>query len=334
MAVRKPRKRRPTPTAAPDAPPDAEAAPQEPAPERLQKVLAAAGLGSRRQCEEIIQAGRVEIDGQPVTELGTKVDPARQNVVVDGVPLKRARPAYYAVYKPEGVVSTNFDPDGRPRVIDLLPEHTERVFSVGRLDRASEGLMLLTNDGALAQALTHPKYGVAKTYEVIIAGRLEPEVIDRLLRGVHLAEGFARVANIRVISRRPQSTLVRMVLREGRNREIRRVLARVGHKALKIKRIGIAGLRIGSLKPGQFRRLTHDEIRALQQAATRARQPAGERAERPAGPPKTRGGKKKKPAAVAAVEKTRAGQRPGLGTIIGGESPSRPFKKKKKHARR
>ncbi|MBX7167335.1 MAG: pseudouridine synthase [Pirellulales bacterium] len=262
---------------------ETEAAP--PQPERLQKVLASAGVGSRRHCEEIITAGRVSVDGQVVTELGTRVVWPGQKIVVDDTTLKPPKLVYYAVFKPEGVVSTNYDPDGRARVIDLLPDHVERVFSVGRLDRASEGLMLLTNDGELAQKLTHPRFGVEKTYEVLIAGRVDAGSIDRLLRGVHLAEGIAKVAHLEVKSRRPQSTLVRMVLREGRNREIRRVLARVGHKALKIKRIAIAGLRLGNLKPGQFRRLTPDEVRELKRAAAgKQRQRRQEAAPAP-GPP-------------------------------------------------
>ncbi len=237
--------------------------------QRLQKVLAAAGLGSRRQCEELITAGRVEIDRRIVTELGTRVDPEQQEVRVDGVPLRRPKLAYYAVNKPSGVVSTSRDPSGRPRVVDLVPSRHERLFAIGRLDLHSEGLILVTNDGELANRLTHPRYGVAKTYRVIVAGSPSREVLDQLRRGVHLAEGVARAERVAVKSRHTGSTLLEMVLREGKNREIRRILARVGHKVLRLTRIAVGPVRLGDLPPGASRRLTHDEIKALKQAGMR-----------------------------------------------------------------
>ena len=230
--------------------------------ERLQKALAAAGLGSRRQCEELITAGRVEIDRRVVTELGTRVD-AAQEIRVDGVALRPAKLEYFAVNKPLGVVSTNRDPAGRPRVVDLLPPHGARLFAIGRLDLNSEGLILVTNDGELANRLTHPRYGVAKTYRVVVAGSPTPEVLRRLERGVRLAEGFARAERVEIKSRHKESTALEMVLREGKNREIRRILARVGHKVLRLTRTAVGPVRLGSLAPGEVRRLTHDEIRAL-----------------------------------------------------------------------
>ena len=155
-----------------------------PAGQRLQKVLAAAGVGSRRQCEELITSGRVEVDRRVVTELGTRVDPARQEIRVDGETLSAARAVYYAVNKPTGVVSTNRDPSGRPRVIDLVPSRGARLFPVGRLDLNSEGLILVTNDGELANRLTHPRYEVPKTYVVQVAGKPEPETLAKICRGV------------------------------------------------------------------------------------------------------------------------------------------------------
>jgi 23S rRNA pseudouridine2605 synthase len=231
-------------------------------------VLAAAGLGSRRQCEELILAGRVEVGGKVVTELGTRVGPGREQIRVDGVRLRQPKRVYYALNKPVGVVCTNRDPSGRPRVIDLIPAVRERLFTVGRLDLNSEGLILLTNDGDLANRLTHPRYGVEKTYRVLVAGHPGQEIAARLRRGVRLAEGLAKVAGVRVKKRYKQSALLEIVLDEGRNRQIRRVLARVGHKVLRLTRIGIGPLRLGDLAPGEYRRLGRREVDALHRAAT------------------------------------------------------------------
>jgi 23S rRNA pseudouridine2605 synthase len=235
--------------------------------ERLQKVLAAAGVGSRRHCEELILAGRVEVDRKVVTELGARVDPDRQRVRVDGVALRRPGHVYYAVNKPDGMVTTNRDPAGRPRVIDLMPASRERLFTVGRLDLHSEGLILLTNDGELAHQLTHPRFGVQKTYRVMVAGHPATETLAQLRRGVHLAEGAAKVDRIRIVRRYKRSTILEMVLSEGRNREIRRVLARVRHKVLRLQRIAVGPVRLGRLPPGRFRRLTNNEIAGLRRAA-------------------------------------------------------------------
>ncbi|HEX5472144.1 MAG TPA: pseudouridine synthase, partial [Lacipirellulaceae bacterium] len=191
--------------------------------ERLQKVLAQAGIASRRDCEELVREGRVEVDRQVVTELGTRVDPQRQEIRVDGGALPRPKLAYFAVNKPVGVVSTARDPAGRPRVIDLLPPNAPRLFCVGRLDLASEGLLLVTNDGELANGLTHPRHGVEKIYHVQVAGQVEHDVLAQLHRGIHLAEGFAHVKHVRIKSRRKRSTILEMVLDEGRNREVRRL---------------------------------------------------------------------------------------------------------------
>ncbi len=233
-------------------------------PERLQKALAAAGLGSRRQCEELITAGRVEVDRRVVTELGTRVDPLRQQIRVDGVPLARPKLVYYAVNKPVGILCTNRDPSGRPRVVDLVPTKDARLFTIGRLDLHSDGLILVTNDGELANRLTHPRYGVRKTYRVVVAGRPERDVLQKLLQGVHLAEGVARAERVKSKAFHKESTLLEMVLREGKNREIRRVLASVGHKVLRLTRIAVGPVRLGTLPTGACRRLTREEVAALQ----------------------------------------------------------------------
>lgn len=236
--------------------------------DRLQKVLAAAGVASRRECEQMITEGRVEVDGQVVSELGAKVDRHRQEIRVDGEPLPRPRLVYYAVNKPTGVVTTARDPAGRPRVIDLLPPSAGRVFTVGRLDLDSEGLILLTNDGELANQLTHPKHGVEKTYLVQVAGHVEPDVLAQLRRGVHLSEGYAHAVNARIKTKLKKSTMLEMVLDEGRNREVRRLLARVGHKVQRLTRVAVGPIRLGEMPRGAHRRLTQEEVRKLHEAVT------------------------------------------------------------------
>ena len=207
-----------------------------------------------------------------VTELGTRVDPARHEIRVDSVPLPRQKRVYYALNKPVGVVSTNRDPSGRPRVIDLVPSTPEQhLFAIGRLDLHSEGLILVTNDGELANRLTHPRYGVPKTYRVLVAGVPPRDVLERLRRGVHFAEGMARVAHVRPIKQHQQSTLLEVVLQEGHNREIRRILAQVGHKVLRLTRIAVGPVRLGKLAPGDFRRLTREEVEALRRCCRKDR---------------------------------------------------------------
>ena len=239
--------------------------------QRLQKVLAAAGLGSRRQCEELIRTGRVEVDREVVTEMGIQVDPGRQQVRVDGASLSRQKRVHYALNKPSGVICTNSDPAGRPRAVDLVPPDAGRLFTVGRLDLNSDGLILLTNDGELANRLTHPKYGVEKTYRVQVAGRVDRDTVSQLRRGVHLAEGFARVVRVSIKRHYKQSTILEMVLDEGRNREIRRVLARLGHKVQRLTRIAIGPVRLGKLPSGDHRRLTRQEVDSLRRPTGKVR---------------------------------------------------------------
>jgi 23S rRNA pseudouridine2605 synthase len=235
--------------------------------ERLQKVLAAAGLGSRRSCEELITTGRVEVDHEIVTTLGSKVDPVRQQIRVDGERLPNPRRTVYLLNKPVGVVTTNYDPSGRPRVIDLVPAD-QRLFPIGRLDRASEGLILVTNDGELGNLLTHPRYGVEKKYLVQIAGIPTAETIESLRQGISLAEATVQAKRVTVRSQHKQSTVLEMVLDEGRNREIRRMLASLGHKVQQLKRIAVGELTLGNLLPGQWRKLTWEEVERLRKSAT------------------------------------------------------------------
>lgn len=254
---RRPKRRRP---------PRGNPPPHEEGSERLQKVLAAIGVASRRECEQMILDGRVEVDRQLVTELGTRVKPLEQEIRVDGEVLHRGKPVYFAVNKPEGVVCTARDPSGRPRVIDFLPPDAPRAYCVGRLDMSSEGLILVTNDGALANGLTHPRHGVEKIYHVQVAGHLEDEALAKLRKGMHLAEGFARAKHVRIKSRRAKSTILEMVLDEGRNREIRRLLARLGHKVQRLTRIAVGPVRLGEMPRGAVRPLTQQEIAALRLA--------------------------------------------------------------------
>ena len=254
--------------------------------QRLNKILAGAGLGSRRQVEELITQGRVEIDREVVTDLACKVDPNQVSIKVDGSAIKRFRPVYFALNKPSGVLSTNKDPSGRLRVIDFVPD-SDRVFCVGRLDRSSEGLILLTNDGDLAQQLAHPKFGVQKTYFVVVQGTLEEADLQKLRKGVYLAEGIARVDGATIRKHRKGCTEIEIVLSEGKNREIRRILARAGHKVVVLRRLAIGPLRLGQLPVGASRQLTASEVNALYVAAETARNPKS-RSTRPAGNQPTR----------------------------------------------
>jgi 23S rRNA pseudouridine2605 synthase len=268
--------------------------------ERLQKVLASAGLGSRRSCEELITTGRVEVDRQVVTQLGVRVDPHAQEIRVDGERLPHPKRVVFMLNKPVGVVTTNYDPSGRPRVVDLVPGE-QRLFAIGRLDRMSEGLILLTNDGGLANLLAHPRYGVEKKYLVQVAGVPTEELLDRLRRGIRLAEGEVHAKRVSVKSQHKQSAVLEMVLDEGKNREIRRMLARLGHKVHQLKRVAVGTLSLGNLLPGQWRQLPWSEIESLRRDALAAVGPSaertpprrGDRDERPRrplrrGPPKRR----------------------------------------------
>ncbi|MCC9605228.1 pseudouridine synthase [Blastopirellula sp. JC732] len=248
---------------------DIPAKPDNPAPLRLQrlhKVLAFAGIDSRRKCEELIQEGRVEVDGKFVTELGMKVDPEHQEILVDGQRLKFGKRIYYMLNKPPGVLSTNFDPEGRTRVIDMVPQDV-RLFTIGRLDRASEGLIVVTNDGELANRLAHPRYEIEKTYRVEVAGHPEQDALSQVRRGIHFAEGFVKPVSVSLKRKNKQSTSLEIILDEGKNREIRRLMAKIGHKVLRLKRIAMGPLRLGEMPEGAFRELKSAEVKALRDAA-------------------------------------------------------------------
>lgn len=241
--------------------------------DRLNKYLAHAGLGSRRHCESLIRGGRVLIDGKVVTNLATRVGP-EQEVKVDGEPIHAEKFVYWLVNKPRGYLCTNHDPARRPLAIDLVPQINQRVYTVGRLDEDSEGLLLLTNDGDLAHRLMHPRFGVEKAYLVLVAGNPAPEDLQKLLDGVWLAEGHVKARNVKRLKRQGNSTWLRIVLSEGKNREIRRMLAKLDHKVLRLKRIQIGPIEIGNLKPGKSRPLAAMELKSLKRQAERHAGPA------------------------------------------------------------
>lgn len=230
--------------------------------ERLQKVLAHAGVASRRRAEEMIAEGRVRVNGEVVTQLGTKVNPHRDIIEVDGRPLgKPERPVYILLNKPRGVLSAARDVRGRKTVVDLVPARS-RLYPVGRLDLDSEGLMLLTNDGALALRLAHPRYEHEKEYRVLVAGVPTEEALARLRAGVGLEGGRTRPAQVE-IEKSDGDTWLRMVLREGRKRQIRRMLEKVGYQVLRLIRVRMGPLQLGDLPAGAYRPLTRKELAAI-----------------------------------------------------------------------
>jgi 23S rRNA pseudouridine2605 synthase len=230
-------------------------------------VLAQAGLGSRRACEELIAAGRVEVDGQRVTELGVRIDPKRSVVHVDGMRVQLDETlVYLALNKPLGVVSAMSDPQGRPTLAEYVTNRDERLFHVGRLDVDTEGLILLTNDGELAHRLSHPSYEVPKTYLAEVAGPLPREVGRTLRAGVELEDGPVRVDSFKVVDARPGKALVELVLHEGRNHVVRRLLQAVGHPVEQLVRTQIGPIRLGDLRSGRTRVLNRTEVASLMAA--------------------------------------------------------------------
>lgn len=236
-------------------------------PERLQKVLARAGLGSRRAVELLIEQGRVKVNGERAV-LGRKVDPSKDEVEVDGsyVPLQPDL-IYYLMNKPEGVVTTADDPEGRETILDLI-EVEARVWAVGRLDIATEGALLLTNDGELTHRLTHPSYGVPKTYLAEISGHLSSAEIKTLIGGVQLDDGLTGPARVQVLDQRPGASLVELTIKEGRNRQVRRMFEACNHRVQRLVRTSIGPLQLGRLKSGTARRLSPEEIRQLYKATS------------------------------------------------------------------
>ncbi|MHC5212221.1 MAG: pseudouridine synthase [Planctomycetota bacterium] len=237
--------------------------------QRLHKLMAACGVGSRRACEEIIAQGRVEVDGQIVTRPGTQVDPETQVVRCDGSTLRTEPQLYYLLNKPRGVICSHTSRPGTQRAVDFAPARgrDRRLFTIGRLDVDSDGALILTNDGELCHLLTHPRFGVRKTYFVEVEGAPDDETIERMRRGVWLAEGRTGPVEVHLLHRGRQKTSMELTLQEGKRREIRRLCARHGHEVRKLTRVAIGPVRLGRLQPGQTRLLDRDEVAALRETA-------------------------------------------------------------------
>ncbi len=233
---------------------------------RLNKLLADCGVASRRASDELIVGGKVTVDGEPATELGLRVDPMKQRVEIDGFVLKpeNARRRYYVLNKPAGVVCTNEPRETRPRAVDLVTDPRKgRIYTVGRLDEASLGLILLTNDGEFANRMMHPRYGVQKTYLVKVRGEIDDDALRKVREGVYLSEGRTSGARILVERRGREHSLLTMTIREGMNREIRRSFAKIGYKVLDLRRTRIGPLSDRGLKTGRWRELERSEVAAL-----------------------------------------------------------------------
>jgi 23S rRNA pseudouridine2605 synthase len=234
---------------------------------RLQKFLSQAGVASRRAAETLIVDGRVSINGKVATELGVRVDPEKDRVVVDGRRVRSAQYLWYALHKPRGYISTRSDPEGRPTLYELVPESLQKLFYVGRLDFNSEGLVLLTNEGDVAHRLMHPSFGIDREYDVELADEIESDALDRLRRGVELDDGFARPETIH----RKSGNRIIITMREGRNHEVRRMFQAVGHQVKRLRRTRYGPIRLNDLEAGGFRPLEDREVASLH-AATAQRE--------------------------------------------------------------
>ncbi len=265
--------------------------------QRLQKLMAACGVGSRRACEELIRQGRVEVDGQTVTELGTQVDPELQKVRCDGQRLNLQPPLHFLLNKPRGAICSTASAPGRPKAVDFLPPRgrDRRLFTIGRLDVDSDGAIILTNDGELCHLVSHPRFGIHKTYRVEVEGTPDTATIEKMRKGVWLAEGRTGSIRIEVMRRLHDRTLLAVTLQEGRKREIRRVFARFGHEVRRLTRLAIGPVELGALRPGETRPLTPAEVAALRESARAViRLGGGSRPVPSGGPPGRRRGSERR----------------------------------------
>jgi len=233
--------------------------------ERLQKVIAQAGVASRRDAEDLIKAGRVTVNGKVVTELGTKVEPKQARIAVDNKPIKAEKYLYILLNKPKGIITALEDPQGRKTVADLVADIPERIYPVGRLDYNTEGLLIMTNDGDLTNTLTHPSHEIEKTYLAKVQGYPPEEKLDKLRVGIKLEDGMTAPAKINVIAidREKELTTLELVIHEGKNREIRRMCEAIGYPVKNLKRIKIAFLTLEGLRRGQYRQLLSAEVEEL-----------------------------------------------------------------------
>jgi len=244
--------------------------------ERLQKIMAQAGVASRRKCEELILEGKVQVNGETVTELGTKADPAQDIITVSGKPIKNEKKVYVMLNKPKGVITSASDPEGRKIVSDYLKGIKERVYPIGRLDYDTEGLLLLTNDGEFANLLSHPKYHVPKTYLATVKGVPHGTELDKLRQGIMLEDGMTSPAEVEYKDVDPDNkqSVISITIHEGRNRQVRRMFEAISHPVMRLKRISYGDLLLQNLKRGLYRHLTADEINQLLQMA-KAAKPGG-----------------------------------------------------------
>ena len=231
--------------------------------ERIQKIIAHAGICSRRKAEEYITQGRVKVDGKPVTQPGLKVDPEQVVITVDGKPLKEEKKIYILLHKPRGYVTTMSDPQGRPIVTDLLPEIQERLFPVGRLDLDSEGALLLTNDGALANQVLHPRFEVNKTYEATVRDLPKKSDLQRLEQGIVLDGKKTWPAQLRVLKKKKDVTVIEIIIHEGKKRQVRKMFQAVGHTVIRLKRTAYGRLRLENLQEGRYRFLDKIDVKKL-----------------------------------------------------------------------
>lgn len=232
---------------------------------RLQKILASAGIASRRKCEQLIEEGSVSVNGIIVDTLPAFADPETDKIMVNGQRIKEQRKVYFLLNKPKGFICTNFDPQGRKKAIDIIPVR-ERVYCVGRLDADTTGAIIVTNDSELANRLTHPKYELPKTYEAIVKGMVTGETMEKLKKGVWLAEGKTERSSIRLIKKGPDESSIELTIRQGRNRQVRRMLAKVGLKVKKLKRTRIGAIELKGVGVGKFKPLTSKQIMYLRKA--------------------------------------------------------------------
>ncbi|WP_353684162.1 pseudouridine synthase [Thermodesulfovibrio sp. 3907-1M] len=234
---------------------------------RLQKILSDFGIASRRKAEELIKEGRVTVNGE-IAHLGQKADPEKDYIKVDGKLLIRPEPkVYYAFYKPRKVITSLIDPQGRPTIKNFLKGIKFRVYPVGRLDYDSEGLLILTNDGELAYRIMHPSSEIEKTYLVKVDGIIEPETIEKLRKGIKIEGKLAVPVSVNFVKKLKANSWIRITLHEGRKRQIRKMLEKVGHPVIRLIRVSIDGIKLGELKPGQYRALTKEEVEELKKRA-------------------------------------------------------------------
>lgn len=235
----------------------------------MQKVLANAGVASRRKCEELITAGKVTVNGEVVTELGAKADPAADTIAVSGKPIKKEAKVYVMFYKPKGVITSVSDPKGRSVVTDYLKDVKERLYPVGRLDYDSEGLLLLTNDGDLAHKLTHPSHHVPKTYHATVERVPHGNALEKLAKGIKLDDGVTAPAEVEYHDIDPDGkyATIAITIHEGRNRQVRRMFEAIRHPVTRLKRISFGGLQLGGLQRGKHRKLSAEELAKLREMA-------------------------------------------------------------------